>query len=381
VTVAPIDAEPAAAVRVSTLELFFDLVFVFTITQLTAVLADRLDVVGLARICLMLGVIWWMYGGYAWLTNAVAPTSRLRRFLLLVGMGGYLVVALAVPAAFGASGWLFGAGYFVVNAVHTVLFLIAGDQGVMAALRSGLAALNATSAGLVLIGGIVTGPARYGLWAAAFALQIATPYLHALGGFTISPHHFVERHGLVVIVALGESIIALGVGAAGLDLDLSMVLVAVLGLTVAYFLWWAYFSADDERAEHALAAIDDPLRRARAALRAFGYAHYPLLIGIVALAAGVKKAMAHPLEHLKPGAAVALGGGVALFLLAHAAFRRVLAIDVTRYRVGAALMALLTVPVGLVSAAGQLAALVVVLGVGYAWEGRAGRTAADSPAA
>lgn len=356
------------AVRVSTLELFFDLVFVFTVTQLTAVLADRLDVLGLARVALMLGVIFWMYGGYAWLTNAVAPTNSLRRGVLLVGMGGYLVIALAIPDAFGASGWLFGLAYFVVNAVHSGLFVMSGGPGAVRALVGGLAWLNLGSAGLVVAGGFAPGQWRYVLWAAAFALQIATPYLHPLGGFTISPAHFVERHGLVVIIALGESIIALGVGAAGVELDLGTIAVAVLGLTVAYLLWWAYFGSDDVRAEHALSAITDRHRRARVALRAFGYAHYPLLAGIVAFAAGVKKAIGHPFEALGSGAAVALGGGVALFLLGHAVFRRILRLPGVGYQVGAGMLAAVTIPVGLVNAAAQLGALLVVLGASHAVE-------------
>src|SRR5213076_693325 len=123
------------AIRVSTLELFFDLVFVFTITQLTDVLVHHLDAVGVVRVLLMLGVIWWMYGGYAWLTNAVAPSSTTRRSLLLSGMAGFLLIALAVPGAFGASGWIFGVAYLGVNLVHLVLFIRAGDERVARAIR------------------------------------------------------------------------------------------------------------------------------------------------------------------------------------------------------------------------------------------------------
>jgi len=139
-------AEPDERTRVSTLELFFDLVFVFTITQLTQLFADRLDRVGSVRVLVMLIVIWWMYGAYAWLTNAVAPNSRMRRGLLLVGMGGFLAIALAIPDAFGPAGWVFGVGYMVVNAVHTGVFAMAGGEGVVRALRGGLAAMNLASA-------------------------------------------------------------------------------------------------------------------------------------------------------------------------------------------------------------------------------------------
>jgi low temperature requirement protein LtrA len=348
------------AVRVSTLELFFDLVFVFTVTQLTAALVDHLTVAGLLRVFLMLGVIWWMYGGYAWLTNAVAPTESLRRGLLFVGMAGFFVVALAIPHAFAETGWAFGLGYFVVNLVHSGLFLRSGGPGAASAMRS-LAPLNLASAGLVLAGGV--GPAhwRTALWVLAFVVQAASPYLHPIGGFHIEPAHFVERHGLVVIIALGESVVAIGVGALGRPLDFSLITVAVLGLMLAYLLWWTYFGGDDERAEQTLAAIADPQRRARAALRAYGYAHYPLLMGIVVLAAGVKTAIGHGTGHLSTAPALALGGGVALFLLGDVAFRRGLRIGRLGDRTVAGLAALATVPVGLVSTAGQLITLLLVL--------------------
>ena len=133
---------------------------------------------------------------------------------------------------------------------------------------------------------------------AAFAVQIATPYLIPIGGFTISAAHFVERHGLVIIIALGESVVAIGVGADELHLDIGLLAVAVAGLVVAYFLYWAYFGGDEERAEHALDSIADSKRRARMALQAYGYAHYPMLIGIIATAAGIKKEIAHAFGHV-----------------------------------------------------------------------------------
>src|SRR5918911_5439474 len=143
---------PATAVRVSTLELFFDLVFVFTVTQLTGILAAHLDLKHLVDVLLLLGVIWWMYSGYAWLTNAVAPNSPARRTLLLTGMAGFLVMALAIPDGFGRYGWLFGVSYVVVNLVHTALFLRAGPQAAVALRRLG--PLNIASALLGLVGGL-----------------------------------------------------------------------------------------------------------------------------------------------------------------------------------------------------------------------------------
>src|SRR5262252_6801602 len=185
------------ATRVSTIELFFDLVFVFTITQTTAVLANDPSWLSLGRVMLMLGVILWMYGGYAWLTNAVPPDTRFRRTLFLIGMGGFFGMALAAPQAFGSTGWLFGLGYFVVNAVHSAMFLNAGGRRAMVVIGPA----NLFAATMVLVGGFLPGGWRYGLWLAALAVFVISPYVNPIGGFAITPERFVERHGLVVIIA------------------------------------------------------------------------------------------------------------------------------------------------------------------------------------
>jgi low temperature requirement protein LtrA len=172
----------------------------------------------------------------------------------------------------------------------------------------------------------------------------------------------VERHGLVVIVALGESLIAIGVGA-GAHLAAKLLAVALLGLVLAYYLWWTYFGGDDERAEHALAAIEDTRLRARAAVLGFGLWHYFLLLGIVVLAAGVKKVVGNAFEPLHLPTALALGGGVALFLVGDVMFRQVLHIGRPWFRLGGVVVAVATVPLGLVYGAAQLAVLTVALGV------------------
>jgi low temperature requirement protein LtrA len=353
-----VTAPTAARGRVSTLELFFDLVFVFTLTQTTTLLADDLTLRGFGRVVLLLAVILWMYGGYAWLTNAVPPTNRVRRTLILVGMGSFLAMALAVPDAFGDTGWLFGLGYFVVNAVHSGLFMTAGRASAPGMRVFG--PTNLLSATLVLVGGFAPLGWRYGLWIAAVMLFLVTPYLRPMSGFTISPEHFVERHGLIIIIALGESIVAIGVGLAGEPMNASVILIAVLGLSLAYLMYWVYFGVDQSRAEQALsdAAPED---RARMALSAYAWAHYVLLLGIVVVAAGVKKASEHAVEHLTVGQALALGGGLAIYLLGEAYFRRTLRLGAIRFRLLAAIVALATVPLGLSVAAIQIFALNLVL--------------------
>ncbi|MCU7725773.1 low temperature requirement protein A [Actinoplanes sp. KI2] len=352
-------AEPSPAVRVSTLELFFDLVFVFTITQLAATLAADLSWRTLGDVLLILAVVWWMYSGYAWLTNAVAPNSTTRRTLLLTGMAGFLVMALAIPGAFGEYGWLFGVSYLVVNVVHTLLFRTAGPDA-RQALRV-LGPLNILAALLVLAGGLVPEPWRHLLWLAAPAVQITSSYVHKIEMHTISAGHFAERHGLVVIIAIGESIIAIGAGFTGLHLGFVEILVALLGLCVAYYLWWFYFAGDDARAEHVLASTDDPHRRGRLALQAWGYAHYPILLGIVIAAVGIKKTALHAWEPLHWSEAVALAGGVAIYLLGHAAFLAQLRLRGVYHRLACAAVVLATIPLGQVRAVFQLAAVVVVL--------------------
>jgi low temperature requirement protein LtrA len=359
--VAQAPGHPERVERVSTLELFFDLVFVFTITQLTAVLSDDPTLRGLLRVVLMLGVIYWMYGGYAWLTNAVAADRAARRVLLLGGMAAYLLLALAIPQAFSGDDLAFGVAYLVIVSIHLGLYTRTGLPHTMRALAR-LAPFNLASALLVLAAVLVDGAAAYLVWAAAFALEWVTPLVTGIGGFRIAPAHFVERHGLVVIVALGESVVAIGIGAAGLPVDAALASVAVLALLLAACLWWAYFGGDDTRAEHALAAVPEH-RRAAVAVRAFGYWHLPMLLGIVVTAAGVKDVVGHAFGHLDLAHALLLSGGVAIFLGGDVLFRRTLHLGPGRLRAVAAALALVTVPLGLaVSGLAQLAVLILAVG-------------------
>jgi low temperature requirement protein LtrA len=353
--------------RVSTLELFFDLVFVFAITQLTTVLLKDPTARGLLQVMLMLGVIWWMYGGYAWLTNAVAPDRLARRLLLLGGMSAFLVLALAIPRAFSDSGLAFGLAYLAVVAVHAGLFTrTSSERAVRAILR--IAPFNLTSALVVLLAAVSGGTAEYALWALAVALEWATPRLANITGFEIAPAHFVERHGLVVIIAIGESVVAVGSGALGLPVDVPLAGVAVLGLLLSACLWWAYFGGDDWRAEDALAKAA-PDRRSQLALSAFGYWHLLMLLGIIVVAAALRKATGHAFADLDGTRALMMAGGVALFLLGDVLFRRSLGIGSGRWRVAMAALAVATVPLGIaVAAAAQLAALVALLVLGFVAE-------------
>jgi low temperature requirement protein LtrA len=314
---------------------------------------------GLFRVTVLLGLIFWMYGGYAWLTNAVALDRVGRRLWLLAAMAALLVVALAVPGAFAGSGATFGMAYLAVVLIHMGLFARSSQLTVVQAMR-GLAPFNLFTALLVLAGGILGGTAETVLWTVAFALEWISPRLTDDSGFVIAAAHFVERHGLVVIVAIGESVVAVGIGAADLPVDGALVAGAVLGLALTAALWWSYFGGDEDAAERALEAAPAQ-RRPRLALEAFGYCHGPILLGVVLIAAALKHATGHPFDALDRPWALALGGGAAVFLGGEALLRRTLAIGGDRERALAAVVALLTIPIGTaLASAGQVVALLAI---------------------
>ncbi|MBO0806212.1 MAG: low temperature requirement protein A [Nocardiopsaceae bacterium] len=332
--------------RATTLELFFDIVFVFTVTQLTGVLARDMSLLAAGRVLLIFALLWWMYGGYAWLTNARAPTRAAERLLLLGGMAGFLVAGLAIPGAFGSSGTrgpdgvAFGCGYLIVVLVHSGLYLRANRH------IWRIIPFNVTSALLVIVAGLVTAPAAYAIWAAAFVVQVVAPVFVRLGGrFDIQPAHFAERHGGLMIVAFGESVVDVGIGASGQRATMSLGLSAALGLALVAALWWAFFgTGEDELAEKVMTGADAS-RRPGLALAVYFYPYIPMLLGIVATAAGLKHALARPGAPMPAGPALALAGGVALFLAGDLMFRRVLRLGSARYRAAGAVAALACWPV------------------------------------
>jgi low temperature requirement protein LtrA len=277
-------------------------------------------------------------------------------------MAGFLVVGLAIPRGFdapqsGGSGVALGLGYLVVVAVHAMLYYRVNRN----ILR--IAPFNVGSAVLVIVAGAVSGAAKYPLWAAALAIQILAPLIRPVAGrFEISPAHFVERHGALIIVALGESVAAVGIGAASLVLSAQLVVAVVLGLALSACLWWAYFgSGDDERAERAMTSAS-PERRPRLALAGYFFAHAPMLLGVVALSAGVKLTIGHAAQPHPARQALALGAGVALFLAGDAAFREVMGIGRAWARYATAVFAVATAALGAtVATEAQLAVLIAAV--------------------
>jgi low temperature requirement protein LtrA len=356
--------------RVSSLELFFDLVFVFTITQLTSLLLREPTLAGLFQMLLLFGNVWWMYGGYAWLTNAVPPRDLSVRLLLLVGMGGFLLIALSIPTAFTGGGVAFGVGYVIVTLVHTGLFLRAQQSVALAIARLG--PFNLVTAALLLVAGFTNGGLRIALFAVGFVLHWITPFLIHQSAFTIRAGHFVERHGLILLIALGESVVAVGIGLGAIDLPLGRIVAALLGLALTAALWWLYFSGDEDRAEIALDSAPGVAKQ-WLALNAFGYAFVPILAGIVLVAAGLKLAVVRYDEPSTVSAAIFLAAGVAVYLAGLAIFRMLIHVRAVAVRVLMAVLALLTTFVGLrVTPVAQLVVLVVILIAGNVAESRAG---------
>jgi low temperature requirement protein LtrA len=307
--------------RVTPLELFFDLVFVLALTQCTALMSRQPTWEGLAKGLLVLGVLWWSWVGYAWLTSVVNPEEGIVRFAIFGAMAALLVAALCVPQAFGNLGLLFACSYGVVRFAQIALFVVASrdDPGLRRSV-DGLAVGTAIGVGLLVAASFADGLLQVGIWALALVLDMVGPYLFGSEGWKLVPGHFAERHGLIVIIALGESIVAIGVGA-GVHVDAGVVAAAVLGIAIAGALWWLYFDIVALVAERRLANADPGRQQNEIARDSFSYLHFPMVAGIVLLALGLKKTLVHVDDALELVPAVATLGGTALYLLAHVAFR------------------------------------------------------------
>ena len=308
--------------RVTPLELFFDLVFVFALTQVTGFLADHLTWVGMIQGAALLAVLWWAWGGYAWLTNAVPAEEVIpARLVILTAMAAMLVASLAVPDAFGAQGVVFGHSYFVVRLLQVLLYALATGgtpETRQAILRLSTGFLLAPA--LLIVAGFLDGFAQGLLWVFALAIDYGVAFVGGVSGFRVHAGHFVERHGLVVIIALGESIVAVGVGVSGLAIGAGVIVAVVLGVALAAGLWWAYFDLVMLAAERRLTRAKGE-ERARLARDSYSYLHLPMVAGIIFVALGVKQTLAHVGDPLGIIPAAALCGGVALYLLGHNAFR------------------------------------------------------------
>ena len=313
------ELEPHAEHQVTPLELFFDLVFVFAMTHVTVLLADDPTWSGDFRGMLILAALWWAWTVYAWLTSAMDVDEGGVRLTMLASIAAMLVVALAVPGTFGDDAVLFGAAYLLVRVLHLVLSgIVARDDPDRLGALVRFAPTAVLGAVLVLAAGFLEGDARITLWVVALAIDYLGPAVVGPGrGWRVAPEHFAERHGLIVLIALGESLIAIGAGA-GFELDTGVVVAAGLGIVVVSALWWLYFDVAAIFVRRRLMQATG-LELHRLALHSYSYLHLPMIAGIVLFALGLKTTLDHVGEVLDTVPAVALCGGAALYLLAHVA--------------------------------------------------------------
>ena len=307
--------------RVTPLELFFDLVFVLAITQCTTLMSHHRTWAGLAEGLLVLGVLWWAWVGYAWLTSVVDPEEDAVRLSIFVAMAGLLVVSLCVPHAFGDLALTFAVAYGVVRGAHIALFRLASrDDAALRRSVTGLAVSTAIGVGILAAASLLDGFAQGALWALAIGLDMGGPYVFGSEGWKLVPGHFAERHGLIIIIALGESIVAIGVGAkAGLTAGIATA--AVLGIVLAAALWWIYFDVVAIVSSRRLARAKEGRERNEMARDSYSYLHLPMVAGIVLVALGLKTIIGNVDDPLDTVPAFALLGGVAAYLLGHVAFR------------------------------------------------------------
>ena len=350
--------------RVTPLELFFDLVFVLALTQCTALMAGTPTWAGMAKGILVLGVLWWSWVGYAWLTSVVDPEEGAVRLVIFAAMAALLVAALCIPDVFDDTGLLFACTYGAVRIAQILLFVLASrdDPDLR---RSVVALAVSTAIGVSILTGayFADGLLQGALWALALALDMGGPYLFGSEGWKLMPSHFAERHGLIIIIALGESIVAIGVGAEA-GVDAGVVVAAVIGVAVAAALWWLYFDIVALVAERRLSQAEPGREQNEIARDSFSYLHFPMVAGIVLVALGFKKTLEHPEDALKLVPAVALLGGAAVYLLAHVAFRWRNIHRLSGYRLACAALLAALVPVALeVDALISVAAVAVVLAV------------------
>ena len=356
---------------VTTFELFFDLVFVFAVTQVTGFMAHEGDGVGVVRGLLLLALLWWAWEAYAWLGNQARADEGLTRAGMIVAMAAIFVVALTVPEAWedlpgGVDGpVVLVTAYVVARIVHLAVYNAAalGDEGLRRQIAITFVPML-SGAALLFLGALVGGSAQTALFAAGLAVDWAGTYVTSKeGNWRIhSPRHWSERHGLFVILAIGESIVAIGVGAAQLPISIPLLLGAVLGLLVSVCLWWLYFDLVSLAAEHVLVDLT-PAERVKIAVDAYTYLHFPLVAGIVLAALGVEEVLAHAedTERLGTFAAAALAGGLALYLGGHLAFKRRMHGQLNALRLGAALVLVASIP--LCAVLPPLGALAVAFGV------------------
>lgn len=357
---------------VTPVELFFDLVYVFAITQLSHKLLEHFDIHGALQTALLLLAVWWAWVYTAWFTNWFDPDQRTVRLVLIIGMVASLLMSTSIPEAFGERGLLFAVAYVVLQVGRSLFIIWAARDN--ASLRINFVRLvtwSILASVFWIAGALVSGPAREVLWVIAVLVDYAAPlfffYVPGLGrshtnDWDISGEHMAERAQLFVIIALGESILVTGATFSELAIspaDVAGFVVAFLG-SVA--LWWIYFDRAAGDAAEAIARSSDPGALARSA---YTYLHLPMIAGIVVSAVGDELQIAHPLGHASQETVIALLAGPALFLAGHALFKYVVfnVVSIPRLVAVVALLAIGVVGQAWAPLAIATAAMLVLVGV------------------
>ena len=355
--------------RVTPLELFFDLVFVFAFTQVTTVLSDNPTWSGLGHGLLILSALWWAWAAYAWLTNTVDPEVGAVWGAMLLAMAAMFAAALTVPDAFGSHGVLFGVAFLIVTVMHLTLYALGarGDPDLLAAVLR-VAPSSLGGAALILLAGFAEGGLKPLLWLAALAVSYLIPLVVGISGWRVQPAHFVERHGLIVIIAIGESLVAIGLGERDSGISTGVMVAAMLGFAVATSFWLAYFDFFTIRAEQILSGRSG-VERTALARDVFTYLHLPMVAGIVLFAFAMKKTLADVGGELATIPALGLCGGPALYLFAFVAIRVRVARTIRGGRLIAAIACAMLWPVAVLVPALVALTLVAAVWIGlHAYE-------------
>ena len=302
--------------KTSYIELFFDLVFVFAFTQVTALILEDTSAEGFLRAALVLAMVWWAWSAYAWMTNAIDIENVVTRLIIFTAMAAGFFMALAVPDAFQDEAAWFAVAYFVVRILNTALYTWgARNDPVLLRATLRLAPWFLVAALVALAGGFADPDYRAWIWLASLVIDVVGTLRVARVEWRVSPSHFAERFALIVIIALGESIVAIGIGTSELERDSTYALSVVVAFAGVAALWWAYFDFTAVAAERALRRAS-PAARGPLARDVFTYFHYPVVLGIIFYAVAAKKTLEHPLDPLSEAGRWALGLGVAIFLSA-----------------------------------------------------------------
>jgi low temperature requirement protein LtrA len=312
----------------------------------------------IAQGMLVLAMLWWAWTAYAWLTSVIDPEEGGVRIAVFAAMAAMLIVALCVPESFDERALAFAIAYGVVRAAHIALFLLASrDDPALRRSVLDLAISTGTGVGLLIGASFLDGVEQGALWVLAIALDWGGPSLFGIAGWRLVPAHFAERHNLVIILALGESIVALGIGAE-VDLGAAELTAAVAGIALASAVWWTYFDVVALVTAARLTRAAAGRERNVLARDSYSYLHYPMVAGIVLVALALEYTLAHVDDPLDGVHRFALLGGIAIYLLAHVVLRLRNAGTVNVQRLAIALVLLALCPISL-----QISSLVVLGGV------------------